>query len=41
MNYDVLENTKKIQAAISSAALRARKLNFPILMAMVFSTVLK
>ena len=34
----LLANTKKIQAAISSAFLRLSKLNFPMLMAMVFST---
>ena len=35
----LLENTKKIQAAISSAARKAPKLNFPILIAMVFIKV--
>ena len=36
----LLENTKKIQAANVSAALNAPKLNFPILIASVFSNVL-
>ena len=36
---NLLEKAKKIQAAISSAALKAPKLNFPILIAIVFSKV--
>ena len=37
----LLENTKNIHAAIVSASLNAEKLNFPILMASVFSKVRK
>ena len=39
MNPDLLENTKKIQAAKVSASLKAEKLNFPMLIARVFSKV--
>ena len=35
----LLENTKNIQAANPSASLSAEKLNFPILIAIVFSNV--
>jgi hypothetical protein len=35
-----LEKMKKIQAAKTSASLMALKLNFPMLIAIVFSTVL-
>ena len=38
-NPDLLENTKKIQAANVSASLKAEKLNFPMLIARVFSKV--
>ena len=39
MNVYLLENTKKIHAAKVSASLKAEKLNFPILIARVFSNV--
>ena len=38
-NPGLLENTKKIQAAKVSASLKAEKLNFPMLIARVFSKV--
>ena len=41
MSVYLLENAKKIQAAIVSAALNAAKLNFPMLIAIVFSKVRK
>ncbi len=39
--FTTTENTKKIQAAISSADLRAPKLNLPMLIAKVFCKVLE
>ena len=36
----ILEKAKKIQAAISLASFKLAKLNFPMAMARVFSTVL-
>ena len=39
MRHNLLENTKNIQAANPSASLSAEKLNFPILIAIVFSNV--
>ena len=39
IDINLLENTKNIQAAIGDAAFNAAKLNFPMLIANVFSTV--